>query len=658
MSQHKPPYFGAAYYPEDWPASQVDEDIRLMKKAGMNCMRIGEFAWSSMEPQEGQYDLDWLHRVVDKLGKAGIASIMCTPSCTPPAWLVSRYPEVLIVDSHGEHRQHGARRNACPNSPVYRDQCARIVTRMAEEFGRDGNVIGWQLDNEVYPPIERGCCCLVCMQKFQDAMRARYGTVRAMNSAWCNSLWSQDYSSFAQIPPPRPNTWHHPSLLLLWSEFVSDSYVDFCRAQAEILHRLTRQPVGTDMMPVFGVAFEPMHRHLDLVQYNHYHQMDNLWESAFWFDYIRTIKPAPFWNTETATCWNGSTAANGYKDPGFCRANSWLPFALGGEANLYWLWREHWAGQELMHSGVVSSSGRPLHVFDEVREIASGLQAAGPFLRETKPVGSGLAVHVSSRASFLFDCQSMTNGFNYQERLMTVYRQIVESQLRPDLVDPAADLKPYKVVVSPFLPWIGESGLQSRVKRWIEAGGTWIVGPMSDVRNGDGAKHTHAPYGVLEKWTGSRCKYQIPAQPRQFNIRWEDGAQQNGSCWYDGLEPRACNVLARYVEGPLEGLAAVVEKKIGRGRVILLGTMPEQPGVAALIKTVCSTAGIEPVAEASPNLVVAPRSGKGGRGWVVVEVHNTTGQVVLPKPARDLLTGRQLEGEVTLAPYGVLVLKW
>ena len=133
----KPPYLGAAYYPEDWPLSQVDEDIALMKQAGMNVMRMGEFAWARMEPQEGQYDFDWLHTAVRKLAKAGIATILGTPTPTPPAWLTERYPESLVMSEHGVRAQHGARRHVCSNSPVYRGHCARIVTRMAEEFGRD-----------------------------------------------------------------------------------------------------------------------------------------------------------------------------------------------------------------------------------------------------------------------------------------------------------------------------------------------------------------------------------------------------------------------------------------------------------------------------------------------------------------------------------------
>ena len=339
------PYLGAAYYPEDWPLEQIDDDIALMLEAGMNVMRVGEFAWSSMEPEEGRFEFDWLHLAVDKLSAAGIATVIGTPSCTPPAWLVERYPETLFVDPKGKATTHGGRRHMCPNSPVYRELCERVVTKMAEEFGRDDRIIGWQIDNEVYPHDARACCCPTCVRKFQDSMRERFGTIEALNEAWCTNLWSQTYQSFKQLPVPRPDIWHHPSLLAAWSQFNSRSYVEFVEHQAEILHRLTDHPIGTDMMMILGIDHYDMNRNLDIVQYNHYHFREGLWQAAFWFDYLRPIKGRPFWNTETSTCWGGGTAPSGYSEPGFCRANSWMPIALGGEANLYWLWRSHWAGR-------------------------------------------------------------------------------------------------------------------------------------------------------------------------------------------------------------------------------------------------------------------------------------------------------------------------
>ena len=653
-----PPYLGAAYYPEDWPPEQIDEDIALMKQAGMNVMRVGEFAWSRMEPKEGVFDSHWLHLVVDKLAKAGIATIMCTPTCTPPVWLVEKYPESLFVDPNGNRATHGGRRHTCPNSPVYRSHCARIVTKMAQEFGHDERVIGWQIDNEVFAHGgARSCCCPVCVSKFQESMRERFGTIQALNDAWCTNLWSQTYQSFDQLPVPRPDVWHHPSLLTAWDEFHSRSYIDFVEHQADILHELADQPVGTDMMMVLGIDHYAMNRKLDVVQYNHYHFRENLWQAAFWFDYIRPIKPRPFWNTETSTNWSGSTTASCYSDPGFCRANSWMPIALGGEANLYWLWRAHWAGQELMHGSVIQSCGRPMHIFGEVREISDGFKAAAEFINGTKPARTGLAVHFAHMSHVTFKNQPQANGFNYLNGFLeSIYKPLIGAQYRPDVIDPSVELSPYRLILSPFLTVLDDSGLRERIKSWIEAGGTWIVGPLSDTRTIEGAKFTHAPYGSLEEWGGVYCKYQIPGEPREFGIKWSDGSESKGSLLFDCLEPRDCEPIATYTEGPGEGMAAVTMRKMGHGRIIVLGTLPNSADLIRMIGPIAGEAGVAPVADASENLLVVPRTGEAGEGLMLVEFDNRPARIRLARNATDLLTGEALSEETEIPPYGVKVL--
>lgn len=658
MTRFRPPYLGAAYYPEAWPPEQVDEDIRLMREAGLNAVRIAEFAWSSMEPEEGRFELDWLYRVVDKLGKAGIATILCTPSCTPPAWLTQKYPEVLVVNHTGVPAQHGARRHVCPNNRVYREHCERIAAKLGSDFGKDERVIGWQIDNEVDIWDGWGCYCPVCAEKFRESLRERFGTVEALNAAWGANLWSQTYQSFSQIPTPKPNHWHHPSLLSAWIQFHGQSLVEYVEHQAAVLHRYVTQPVGTDMMPILSVPYEKVHRTLDIVQYNHYDLMDNLWRQVFWMDLVRPVKPVPFWNTETQTCWNGGTIANGYKEPGFCRVNSWLPIALGGEANLYWLWRAHWSGQELMHGSVVSSHGRPLHILEEVQEVSRGFEAASAFLNATRPSPPGFALHVSSVAWSQFRFQPMVEGFDYIDGLLNrVYRPLMNVHLRADVIDPAASLDPYKVVFSPFLPALDEAGLRERLLQWIEAGGTWVVGPFTDIRTLDAAKPLHAPFGSLEDWAGVRCAVEIPGTGREFDMEWSDGRTSRGTLWYAGFELREARAVATYTEGPLAGLAAIAESRLGKGRIVLLGTLPAPEDLARLLLRVSAQCGVHPAAEASSNVLVVPREGAGYRGAIVLEIENRPGTLVLPDAFRDVLSGEESTGAIEVAPYQVLVLR-
>ena len=655
-----PPYLGAAYYPECWPAAQVDKDIALMKDAGMNVMRVAEFAWSRIEPSKGKFDFEWLHRVVDKLASADIGVIMCTPTATPPIWLTEKHPEVLYQTENGRDVSHGGRRHYCPMSPIYRDYTKVVVERMAREFCNDPAIIGWQIDNEVNF-FKKPCVCPVCVAAFRRMMREKYKTIENLNTAWCTTLWSQEYSSFDQLPIPRTDIWHHPSLLTAWSEFGSFAYVDYVGFQADILHQSVTQPIGTDMMPTGQVDYVDMHRQLDVVQFNHYIGMEQLWHTGFWFDFLRGLKSRPFWNTETHTSWNGATTANGYKAPGFCLVNSWLPIAHGGEATLYWLWRQHFAGHELMHGAVVSSCGRPLHMIDEVRAVSDGFSRCADFLNNTRPVSTGIALHFSNRMQEFFTHQPMVNNFRYpwESLMQRVYHPLQQAHFRMNVLEPAQSLDGMKVIVSPFLPVLDEGDLRPRLKSWIENGGIWIAGPLTDNRDSHAAKFTHAAYGTLEEWGGFRSKFEIPGDPKNFELTFDGKKNYSGNCWYDAMELAGGRSVATYTEGPMKGLAAIVENKMGKGKVIVLGTCPEPAALVSLIAREAKKAGILPVAKASTNLLCIPRSGKGGEGMIVIEIENKSASLTLAKASVDLLTGKKYpRGIVPVKPYSVMVLKY
>lgn len=664
----QPPYFGAAYYPEAWPADQIDFDIEWMRKAGFNVMRVAEFAWARMEPREGHYEFDWLHRVVDKLGAAGIATMMGTPSATPPHWLTARYPEVHYIHPDGLQAVHGGRRHTCPNSPTYRDLCAKIVHKMGEAFGADERVIGWQIDNEVAPHNDRrpgpmfshSCTCPVCRARFADFMRERYGTIEALNEAWCLNLWSQKYDDFGELPVP-DCMWHHPALLEAWSEFSSHSWCDFVRAQAEILREHTKTPIGTDMMPFHIVDHYACHRDLDVVQINHYNYREGFRDIVLWFDYLRPVKGAkqPFWNTETSTCWSGSTTETGYSQPGFCRANSWLPIATGGEANLFWLWRTHWAGQELTHGSVMYTCGRPRHIFGEVQEVARGFDAARAFINGTYPAPTGMALHFTPLAQHILQTQPPQPALDYaQTMLHAVYHPLIRAQWRFDVIHACVDLAPYKLIFSPLLPALDDEGLRERLRAWIKAGGIWIAGPWTDKRTTDGAKFRDRAYGSLEEWGGIYVREEFPPFPQTFRIKWTDGLACDAGVYYDAFEPRGAETLAGYTERELAGLAAITSHPLGRGRVIALGTLPAPEHLVALVARCAAEAGLTPVAEAAPNVLVVPRAGAGGRGFIAVELDNEPGWVETPEPGTELLTGEHAAGRIALPPYGVAVVHY
>ncbi len=275
--------------------------------------------------------------------RAGIRVILGTPSACPPIWLEEKDPIMRLLDDENLRHDHGGRRHCCSNNPTYQHYSVRITRELAREFGSHPNIIGWQIDNEI-AAFDYGCFCPHCIQAFQEHLRRKYGTVENLNRRWNHNIFSQAYADFSQIPQPKPH------LKFEWATFHSESHVRFVQMQADVLHQYTAAPVGTDMMPVFNQDFGKMNSFLDVVQYNHYDDEYNLKRELFWFDYMRPQKQRPFWVTEISATWNGATSTpSNLRPEGFCRANSWLPIVLGTEANMYWLWRQHWAGHELIH---------------------------------------------------------------------------------------------------------------------------------------------------------------------------------------------------------------------------------------------------------------------------------------------------------------------
>ena len=213
-------YYGADYYPEHWPEERWPEDARLMREAGVNVARMAEFAWTKMEPREGEFDFGWLDRAIALLGEQGISTVLGTPTASPPAWLMRAHPECFLVREDGHRLAYGHRRNTCPTSPIYRQHSARIVAAMAEYYDDNANVIGWQIDNE----FGDRCYCEACQRAFQQWLQDRYSSLEALNAAWGTVFWSHTYTAWQEIPLPWATSYsHNPSLALDYRRFMSDT---------------------------------------------------------------------------------------------------------------------------------------------------------------------------------------------------------------------------------------------------------------------------------------------------------------------------------------------------------------------------------------------------------------------------------------------------
>ena len=643
----KPPYIGAAYYPECWDESLVDEDIEKMREAGVNCVRLAEFAWGTMEPREGEFDFDWLKRVLDKLYKADIAVVLCTPSATPPKWLTDKYEETLQMYDNGMRAQFGGRCHICKTSHKMREKNRILVTKMCESLQGHPSVIGWQIDNELYN-YKDGCFCPLCKEKFARWLQKKYKTIEALNDAWGCNRWSQNYCSFDDVIPPRHDTWNHPSLQVEWERFTSDNTIEYAHEQAEIIHRYFQVPVGTDMMPMFGIDHYKMNEKLDVAQFNHYEKEGNLDRASFWFDFIRCIFDRPFWVTETQAGWGGNKETwLGWRNKGNCYVNTWLPIAKGAEMNSYWLWRAHYAGHEMHHGSVLTSAGRYNHIIGEIRQVSDELEKCADLLHNSA-VRSEIALSCSATSGYDLKFANIVPGLEYDTILYKNYHKVLRGY-NVDVIDTKHPLEGYKVLLSPLLTHTEEYGFKDRVLAWVKDGGRWIVGPMSDIYTEYAAKYCSIPFSFLEDVAGAKLKYQIPLDDAHFSAKWNDGEKLDVSLYYDGYELNGAKSLAVYTGGIMDGLSVITEVPYGKGSIILCGAVPDRQSLLKLI-------GMKPILRASENMEIIERTGH-ENCIICAELENKNGNLELEKSYRDILSGKVMKGNIEISPYQVLVLK-
>lgn len=665
MFKVQKPVFGSNYYPEAWDRSLIDEDLSLMLDMGLNCVRIAEFAWSTMEPEEGRFDFSLFREVVDKCREKGISVIMGTPTACPPRWLTEKHPEIFFETVEGQRLAHGGRRDVCPNNELYLSYCDKIVEAMAKEFQSDENIIGWQIDNEIEPQKHsgRGCCCPVCESKFREFLKEKFGgDIEKLNREWGNYIFSQNYDSFDQIHKPNPRVWTHPGYLYWWGAFQNDSQLNFIKRQYDILKKYVTVPVGHDSMPIFNLDYNRLSKDMDIMQYNHYCYGDAFWETAFWYDYLRPMKDSPFWATETSCCWNGSAEANYMRPENFNTANVWLSVIMGAELVNYWLWRSHYGGQELMHGACVSSCGRPFHVAGEIKALSEQLKLASDYIVDTRVISSGIGIHAAYTSYEMFRYQKVMPGFDYLKGIRDgFYRPLLRAHFRPDVLTTGGDESKYKLIFTPFMLNLDEENLAERMLAWVKEGGTWVVGPMSDIRNRSGAKYTDRALGYLEKEAGVRLDFTLP--------RGEDHTLEFKSGRRGGTQPLiydaysvgdSAEKTAVYAEGHfIMGRAAITTTRYGRGSIVVLGTMPDEETLVYLAGTLALPYGIKPFAEASPSVITVSRSGGAGEIFAAVETENAPAFVNSPFGGEDVFSGRwYAQGEkIDLKPYDVLMIK-
>lgn len=608
---------GVDYYPEQWPEQMWEQDADRMKECGVKVVRMAEFAWSRMEPEEGVYDLEWLDRAVSVFTDRQMQVVLCTPTCTPPLWAFEKYPEIIQTGADGRRISIGIRGHRCMNSPVYRTLCERIIRQLVTRYRDNPDVIGYQIDNELEA---NHCRCEVCQESFQNWMRRKYRNVQEVNTAYGNSVWSGEYSSFSQIKPPMGDfiRWQNPSLTLDYNRYASESTVAYLEFQRTLIHSLdpdawiTTNSWLCENMPDFYDLFQ----NLDIVSYDNYpttvipESPEELYSHAFHLDLMRGIKQQNFWIMEQLSGAVGSwMPMSPSPEPGMIKGYALQAIAHGADTVVHFRWRTAVAGAEMYWHGILDHSNVPGRRYEEFRElcrIVDGLQELdGSYVKNT------VALLYSSDNEYGFKLQHQAEEMYYLEQLKSLHDGFTSIGVGVDIIDESADLSEYEIVLAPTM-LIDHEETEKALHDFAAQGGTVLLTNRSGVKDSYNKCVMQPLPGIYREMVGARVReYNAPGSYLGQLKLTDDMLRENykKSCWYyqggevdeklprenavyrqwcDILEAETAQVLAEYRDRYYSGSAAVTRNCYGAGTVYYIGTVCDRMFYISLAKCMAS----------------------------------------------------------------------
>lgn len=656
--QSQPPILlGAAWYPEQWPESQWNTDLSRMEAAHIHVVRVGEFAWSTMEPTEGQYNFEWLDHAIALAAKHHICVVLGTPTAAPPAWLTEKYPETLRVDEDGHRDEHGNRQQFSFADKKYRELAHDIAERMAERYGHNPNVVGWQLDNEYANTSFDN----EAKAQFHAWLKQKYGTIDNLNYHWATAYWSQTYNDFDQIPVRENN--ENPALLLDWKHFISDTWKSYSQNQIDAIrpHADPRQFITTNTMGWFdGFDEYTLHSVLDIAAWDDYVGSGNYdyLENGATHDLTRGYKRKNFWVMETEPAFVNWRSTNNPLEKGQVRDMAWQAIGHGAETVEYWQWRANRNGQEQYHGVLVGIDGNPAPVYAEVQQVGAEFEKTGAALEGTSP-HADVAVIQSYDSRWAIDFQRHSAQFDPIGELLAFYRPLREQAQAVDLLSPDAPLDSYKVVIAPALNVLPQN-IADHLIAYVKQGGHLVLGPRTGMKDEYDALNPQRQPGPLVELLGGSVT-QFYALDKAVPVTGEEGSG-TASVWAETLTATSPDTKALLSyglsNGWLDNQPAVLERKVGKGTITYIGAWLDDGLLSKLTASWLQQAGVKPIIADTPKGVeVCERSGHGKTVLILIN-HTTEEQhVALPSEMADLLSANNAHvSSVDLPKYGVDVL--
>ena len=682
-------WYGAAYYPEHWPEERWAADARLMKLAGFNVVRLGEFAWCRMEPEADRFEFDWLDRAIDALSGEGIRVLLGTPTAGPPSWLVnapSPHLDCRMVYEDGARWQFGGRSLCCVNHPRFIERSVRIADAMGQRYARHPAVMGWQLDNELGMYGVR-CRCLHCVAKFRRWLRNKYGDIAELNRRLGTVFGGGEFRGFDDVPLPNMSQdLHNPGLLLDSQRFFSESNADYLAAQARALRAAgADQPITHNVCHMFGggrrldehLLFEA----LDVAGWDCYPQQFAVDPAPATLGLLHAVtrgfKDRPYWMLEQQS---GAPFGMPADDPRRIRLWAWQSLAHGAEMILFFRWRTCRFGGEQYWRGILDHSGAPNPRYEAIAGI-------GRQLRELEGRLDGL--RHTSRAAILLDyesCESFALGatqggprLDYRKHAESCYEALRCRGIGTDVVYALPDPGRYELVVAPALRLMDAERAQ-QLRGFVERGGTLVGTICTATLTRDHVAPTEPVpwrlddvFGVRRvEWSGlgqlatppkerlgeDAAVWEELGSPEEIPIIGTPGplqGQYTARVWCDHLESTTADVWARFAAGSPPGAApAITCNHYGKGRAVYVAAVVDQPLLNQLIAALIEPPADAPVAD-NEQVEIIRRESRSECVYFILNHGHESARVILPAGFELLLPRVPSGAPLELLPYDVAI---
>ncbi len=664
-------FYGGDYNPEQWDEATHQEDLRMFKIAGIDMATINVFSWAKNQPDEITYNFEWLDELIDRLYESGVYVCLATSTGAHPAWMATKYPDVLRVDRDGRKRKFGGRHNSCPNSPTYRLYSERIASKLAERYQDHPAVLVWHVSNE----YGGECYCDNCERAFRVWLKQRYQNLDTLNKAWNTAFWGHTFYDWDEIvlPSNLSEEWgerrtNFQGISLDYSRFNSDSMLTCYKMEYDAIKRyIPDSVVTTNLMGFFKqLDYFKWAKHMDIVSWDSYPSLTTPpSETAMANDIMRGLKDGmPFMLMEQTPSQQNWQPYNSLKRPGVMRLQSYQTVAHGADTVMFFQLRRSIGACEKYHGAVIEHVGHEnTRVFREVTQLGQELAKLGDRTLDSR---------IESKVAILFDWENWwaiekssgpSVALNYVEQIHKYYAAFYRRNIQVDMISVDTDLSSYEVVVAPVL-YMVKPGFANKLETFTKNGGTFVTTFFSGVVNENDLVTVGGYPGELRDLLGiwvEEIDALFPDQKNKMIVKDVYGklsGEYECGLLCDLLHTEGAEVIAEYGEDFYQGMPSLTRNVFGSGEAYYVASDPEPSFLDGLVDKIAADKGIEENL-VTPDGVEVSRRVKGGISYLFVLNFNKEacsydlGDVQV----EDLLTGTVHKGTIQIEGRGVQILQ-